>query len=144
MSDNDNIYHICTARGKRSSLKMPGKIDKNELMKHNANKKRNSVSFKFGENNFKELRARFENVEPKKKNDEKNNKFIEDRKKSIKNEFSLVKELLKKQHEEIEEVENEEVIENTNKNLQVGKEYEDSDSNDSKSQKSEDSNKDKD
>ena len=135
MSDNDNIYHICTERGKRSSLKMPGKIDKNELMKHNANKKRNSVSFKFGENNFKELRARFENVEPKKKNDEKNNKFIEDRKKSIKNEFSLVKELLK--NKEIEVInENDEVKENTNKNVHVGKDYVDSDSESQKSDKS--------
>jgi len=107
MSDNDNIYHICTARGKRSSLKMPGKIDKNELMKHNANKKRNSVSFKFGENNFKELRARFENVEPKKKN------------------------------EEIEVInENDEVKENTNKNVHVGKDYVDSDSESQKSDKS--------
>ena len=146
MSDNDNnIYHLCTSRGKRSSLKMPGKLDKNEIMNHNANKKRNSVSFKLGENNqFKELRARFQESEIHKINEEKNNKFNEARKKSIKNEFSLVKELLKKQQEEIEEIENEEVIENTNKNLKVGKEYEDSESNDSKSQNSEDSNKDKD
>ena len=93
---------------------------------------------------IKKIRAKFQKYEPNKVNEEKNNKFIEKRKKSIKNEFSLVKELLKKQQEEIEVVENEEVIENTNKNLQVGKEYEDSDSNDSKSQKSEDSNKDKD
>ena len=134
MSDNDNIYHIYTSRGKRSSLKMPGKIDKNEIM-NNAKKKRNSVSFKFGENNFKELRARFENVEPKKKYDEKNNKFIEDRKKSIKNEFSLVKELLK--NKEIEVInENDEVQENTNKNVQVGKNYVDSDSESEKSDKS--------
>ena len=133
MSDNDNnIYHLCTSRGKRSSLKMPGKLDKNEIMNHNANKKRNSVSFKLGENNFKELRARFENIEPK-KNDEKNNKFIEARKKSIKNEFSLVKELLK--NKEIEVInENDEVKENTNKNVHVGKDYVDSDS---ESQKSE-------
>ena len=108
-------------------------------------KKRNSVSFKLGENNqFKELRARFQESEIHKINEEKNNKFNEARKKSIKNEFSLVKELLKKQQEEIEEIENEEVIQNTNKNLKVGKEYEDSESNDSKSQNSEDSNKDKD
>ena len=135
MSDNDNnIYHLCTSRGKRSSLKMPGKIDKNEIM-NNAKKKRNSVSFKFGENNFKELRARFENVEPQKKNEEKNNKFIEDRKKSIKNEFSLVKELLK--NKEIEVInENDEVQENTNKNVQVGKNYVDSDSESEKSDKS--------
>ena len=135
MSDNDNIYHICTSRGKRSSLKMPGKIDKNEIMNHNAKKKRNSVSFKFGENNFKELRARFENVEPQKKNEEKNNKFIEARKKSIKNEFSLVKELLK--NKEIEVInENDEVKENTNKNVHVGKDYVDSDSESQKSDKS--------
>ncbi len=134
MSDNDNIYHIYTSRGKRSSLKMPGKIDKNEIM-NNAKKKRNSVSFKFGENNFKKLRARFENVEPQKKNEEKNNKFIEDRKKSIKNEFSLVKELLK--NKEIEVInENDEVQENTNKNVQVGKNYVDSDSESEKSDKS--------
>jgi len=140
MSDNDNnIYHLCTSRGKRSSLKMPGKLDKNEIMNHNANKKRNSVSFKLGENNFKELRARFENIEPKKKNDEKNNKFIEARKKSIKNEFSLVKELLK--NKEIEVInENDEVKENTNKNVHVGKDYVDSDS---ESQKSENSNNEK-
>ena len=139
MSDNDNnIYHLCTSRGKRSSLKMPGKLDKNEIMNHNANKKRNSVSFKLGENNFKELRARFENIEPK-KNDEKNNKFIEARKKSIKNEFSLVKELLK--NKEIEVInENDEVKENTNKNVHVGKDYVDSDS---ESQKSENSNNEK-
>ena len=140
MSDNDNnIYHLCTSRGKRSSLKMPGKLDKNEIMNHNANKKRNSVSFKLGENNFKELRARFENIEPKKKNDEKKNKFIEARKKSIKNEFSLVKELLK--NKEIEVInENDEVKENTNKNVHVGKDYVDSDS---ESQKSENSNNEK-
>ena len=140
MSDNDNnIYHLCTSRGKRSSLKMPGKLDKNEIMNHNANKKRNSVSFKLSENNFKELRARFENIEPKKKNDEKNNKFIEARKKSIKNEFSLVKELLK--NKEIEVInENDEVKENTNKNVHVGKDYVDSDS---ESQKSENSNNEK-
>ena len=140
MSDNDNnIYHLCTSRGKRSSLKMPGKLDKNEIMNHNANKKRNSVSFKLGEDNFKELRARFENIEPKKKNDEKNNKFIEARKKSIKNEFSLVKELLK--NKEIEVInENDEVKENTNKNVHVGKDYVDSDS---ESQKSENSNNEK-
>ena len=140
MSDNDNkIYHLCTSRGKRSSLKMPGKLDKNEIMNHNAKKKRNSVSFKFGENNFKELRARFENVEPQKKNEEKNNKFIEDRKKSIKNEFSLVKELLK--NKEVEVInENDEVKENTNKNVHVGKDYVDSDS---ESQKSENSNNEK-
>jgi hypothetical protein len=140
-NDNDNLYNLSSARGKRSSLRIPNSINSNDIFK----KKRNSVSFKFGENfQFKELRARFQETEPNKVNEEKNNKFNEARKKSIKNEFSLVKELLKKQHEEIEEVENEEVIENTNKNLQVGKEYEDSDSNDSKSQKSEDSNKDKD
>ena len=140
-NDNDNLYNLSSARGKRSSLRIPNSINSNDIFK----KKRNSVSFKFGENfQFKELRARFQESEPNKVNEEKNNKFIEARKKSIKNEFSLVKELLKKQQEEIEEVENEEVIENTNKNLQVGKEYEDSDSNDSKSQKSEDSNKDKD
>ncbi len=140
-NDNDNLYNLSSARGKRSSLRIPNSINSNDIFK----KKRNSVSFKFGENfQFKELRARFQETEPNKVNEEKNNKFNEARKKSIKNEFSLVKELLKKQHEEIEEVENEEVIENTNKNLQVGKQYEDSDSNDSKSQKSEDSNKDKD
>ena len=140
MSDNDNnIYHLCTSRGKRSSLKMPGKLDKNEIMNHNANKKRNSVSFKLGENNFKELRARFQETEIHKINEEKNNKFNEARKKSIKNEFSLVKELLK--NKEIEVInENDEVKENTNKNVHVGKDYVDSDS---ESQKSENSNNEK-
>ena len=140
---NDNLYNLSTARGKRSSLKMPNSINPNDIIVNK--KKRNSVSFKLGENNqFKELRARFQETEIHKINEEKNNKFNEARKKSIKNEFSLVKELLKKQKEEIEEIENEEDIENNNKNLKVGKEYEDSESNDSKSQNSEDSNKDKD
>ena len=131
---NDNLYNLSTARGKRSSLKMPNSINPNDIIVNK--KKRNSVSFKLGENNqFKELRARFQETEIHKINEEKNNKFNEARKKSIKNEFSLVKELLK--NKEIEVInENDEVKENTNKNVHVGKDYVDSDSESQKSDKS--------
>ena len=61
---------------------------------------------------------------PKKSNEEEHKKFVETRKKSIKNEFSLVKELMKKNKNIIEEVEDwdEEVKKNTDKNVQIGHE----------------------
>ena len=70
-------------------------------------------------------------MKPKIINPLKKKSFVEKRKQSIKNEFALAKELLKKE-KALDEIENEteEVKENTNKNLQVGKEIEESDSED--------------
>jgi septum formation inhibitor MinC len=134
---------LSPSRPKRSSLKMANMLDPKEIMSYQK-KKRNSVSFQLGGNfKFKELRAKFEDIKPeKKKNPEEKKAFSEARRKSIKNEFALVKEMLKKE-KAIEEVENEteEVKENTDKNLKVGKEYEESEESEKSSQKSENSEK---
>ena len=60
-------------------------------------------------------------IENKKNDNEKDKKFEEARRKSIKNEFSLAKELLKNDKEilEIENEEGDEIKENTNKNVHI-------------------------
>ena len=58
-----------------------------------------------------------------KEEESKHQEFIENRRKSIKNEFSLVKEMLAKNKNIIEEEEeetNDEVKKNTNKNIKIG------------------------
>ena len=139
MSDKDlQTINISPQKPKRSSLKLANLMDPKEIMNY-SKKKRNSVSFQIGGNiKFRELKTKFEGIkkdEEKKKNP---TQFLEARKKSIKNEFALVKELLKKQ-EAIEEIEEEEdVKENTENNMKVGKEYEEKESDsDSKSKSSE-------
>ena len=139
MSDKDlQTINISPQKPKRSSLKLANLMDPKEIMNY-SKKKRNSVSFQIGGNiKFRELKTKFEGIkkdEEKKKNP---TQFLEARKKSIKNEFALVKELLKKQ-EVIEEIEEEEdVKENTENNMKVGKEYEEKESDsDSKSKSSE-------
>ena len=139
MSDKDlQTINISPQKPKRSSLKLANLMDPKEIMNY-SKKKRNSVSFQIGGNiKFRELKTKFEEIkkdEEKKKNP---TQFLEARKKSIKNEFALVKELLKKQ-EAIEEIEEEEdVKENTENNMKVGKEYEEKESDsDSKSKSSE-------
>ena len=139
MSDKDlQTINISPQKPKRSSLKLANLMDPKEIMNY-SKKKRNSVSFQIGGNiKFRELKTKFEEIkkdEGKKKNP---TQFLEARKKSIKNEFALVKELLKKQ-EVIEEIEEEEdVKENTENNMKVGKEYEEKESDsDSKSKSSE-------
>ena len=139
MSDKDlQTINISPQKPKRSSLKLANLMDPKEIMNY-SKKKRNSVSFQIGGNiKFRELKTKFEEIkkdEGKKKNP---TQFLEARKKSIKNEFALVKELLKKQ-EAIEEIEEEEdVKENTENNMKVGKEYEEKESDsDSKSKSSE-------
>ena len=89
---------LSPSRPKRSSLKMANMLDPKEIMSYQK-KKRNSVSFQLGGNfKFKELRAKFEDIKPeKKKNPEEKKAFSEARRKSIKNEFALVKEMLKKE-----------------------------------------------
>ena len=130
---------ISPERPKRSSLKMSNILDPNEILNY-SKKKRNSVSFQLGGNfKYKELRAKFDDIKKEEKNPIQQKKFNEARKKSIKNEFALVKEMLKNKVIEEDESESEEVKENTDKNIKVGKEYENSES-DTQSQKSEESN----
>ena len=130
---------ISPERPKRSSLKMSNILDPNEILNY-SKKKRNSVSFQLGGNfKYKELRAKFDDIKKEEKNPIQQKNFNEARKKSIKNEFALVKEMLKNKVIEEDESESEEVKENTDKNIKVGKEYENSES-DTQSQKSEESN----
>ena len=130
---------ISPERPKRSSLKMSNIMDPNEILNY-SKKKRNSVSFQLGGNfKYKELRAKFDDIKKEEKNPIQQKNFNEARKKSIKNEFALVKEMLKNKVIEEDESESEEVKENTDKNIKVGKEYENSES-DTQSQKSEESN----
>ena len=113
---------------RRSSLKSgdgSNKLDPQNLLKFKG--KRHSVSF--GQSNtfqFKAMKAMFQEShdvdKPKKSTEEEHKKFVESRKKSIKNEFSLVKEMLKKNKNIIEELEDsdEEVKKNTDKNIKIG------------------------
>ena len=119
--------------GRRSSLKSglgdtKNKLDPQNLLKIKGGK-RHSVSF--GQSNtfqFKAMKAMFQEShdleKPKKFNEEEHKQFVENRKKSIKNEFSMVKELMKKNKNIIEEIEDsdEEVKKNTDKNVKIGKE----------------------
>ena len=135
---------------RRSSLKASGtgaKLDPQNLLKIKG--KRHSVSF--GQSNtfqFKAMKAMFQESydadKPKKLNSEEHKKFIESRKKSIKNEFSLVKELMKKNKNIIEEVEDwdEEVKKNTDKNVQIGHENLNEESSSSSSSDNENENND--
>ena len=131
--------------GRRSSLKSyTNKLDPNNLLQ--VKNKRNSVSW--GQSNtfqFKAMKAMFQessDINKDKKDTEEHKQFVETRRKSIKNEFSLVKELMQqKQYIIDEDEENEqsddEVKKNTNKNVQIGKDElnENSNSSDSDSEK---------
>ena len=123
-------------KSRKSSLKThyTSQFNPEELKMKN---KRNSVSW--GQCNtfqFKAMKAMFQESndinKPSKEAEEKHKQFIESRKKSIKNEFSIVKELMKKNKnlmEEEEDDEDEELKENTDKNVKIGKEcIEESDS----------------
>ena len=117
--------------GRRSSLKSynkNNKLDQNNLL--NIKSKRHSVSW--GQSNtfqFKAMKALFQesnDITKDKKDTEEHKQFIESRKKSIKNEFSLVKELMQQKQYIIDEDEeseesDEEVKNNTNKNIKIGK-----------------------
>ena len=101
---------------KRSSLKNSKQMNPNEILAYS--KKRNSVSWKIGSNlNFSEVKAKF-NIENK-EDSEHDKKFKEARRKSIKNEFSLAKELLKNNKEILEIDENEDIKKNTQKNEHI-------------------------
>ena len=118
-------------QGRRSSLKATdtgSKLDPQNILKIKEGK-RHSVSF--GQSNtfqFKAMKAMFleshDADKPKKLTEEEHKKFIESRKKSIKNEFSIVKEMMKSNKNIIEELEDsdEEVKKNTDKNVKIGHE----------------------
>ena len=115
-------------KGRRSSLKTheTNQLESAALKLKN---KRNSVSW--GQSNtyqFKAMKAMLQESndinKPSKENEAKHKQFLESRKKSIKNEFSIVKEMMKNNQNLMEEEddEDEEVKENTDKNIKIGKE----------------------
>ena len=124
--------------GRRSSLKTSDNNTQN-LLKFKD--KRHSVSWgKSDTFQFKQMKATFQeskDVEiPDKEKEVKHKEFVENRRKSIKDEFSIVKEALKKNviEEEDDEETNDEVKKNTDQNIKLGHEAlmeVDSDSNNS-------------
>ena len=112
-------------KGRRSSLKPQ---DSHQLGTLKIKNKRNSVSW--GQSNtfqFKAMKAMFQESheadKPKKQTEEEHRKFVESRKKSIKNEFSIVKEIMKNNGKILEEDEgDDELKKNTDKNVLIGKE----------------------
>ena len=134
MSSNENTANLPQGGNKtkvrRSSLKSGtgNNLDPQNLLKIKQGV-RHSVSF--GQSNtfqFKAMKAMFQESfdanKPKKLCEEEHKKFLDNRKKSIKNEYSLVKELMKNNKNMIEEIEDsdEEVKNNTDKNVKIGHE----------------------
>ena len=111
-------------KGKRSSLKITNDNNKNLL---NIKSKRHSVSWgKSDTFQFKQMKATFQETKEVEGTDKekeiKHKKFDEIRRKSVKDEFSLAKEALKKiiiEEEEDEET-NDEVKKNTDQNIKMG------------------------
>ena len=147
--ENPNNTNQDKPSGRRSSLKASdsgSKLDPQNLLKIKGGK-RHSVSF--GQSNtfqFKAMKAMFQEShdaeKPKKFVEEDHKKFLESRKKSIKNEYSLVKELMKKNKNIIEEEDDsdEEVKKNTDKNVKIGKEALNEDNSSSSSHNSDNEN----
>ena len=128
MSSNNEVKPTKIVAARRSSLKSSdtnAKLDPESLLK--LKNKRNSVSW--GQSNtfqFKAMKAMFQESKevdkPSKETAERHQKFVESRKKSIKNEFSIVKEMMKNKNMIAEEEDSdEEVKKNTDKNIQIGK-----------------------
>ena len=109
---------------KRSSLRnSTNNLNIKEYIIHKP-QKRNSVSWKMGNLNLEKMKTTFENIENKneKEIEEKNKKFKEARRRSVINEFTLVKEMLSKNKIAVEEIEDDdEIKKNTEKNLENGK-----------------------
>ena len=129
---------------RRSSLKTPNNNPQDLLKLKN---KRHSVSWgKSDTFQFKQMKATFQeskDVEiPNKEKETKHKEFVENRRKSIKDEFSLVKEALKKNiiEEEDDEETNDEVKKNTDKNIKLGHEAMNEEDSDSNSEMSEEEN----
>ena len=147
--ENPNNTNQNKPSGRRSSLKASdsgSKLDPQNLLKIKGGK-RHSVSF--GQSNtfqFKAMKAMFQEShdaeKPKKFVEAEHKKFLESRKKSIKNEYSLVKELMKKNKNIIEEEDDsdEEVKKNTDKNVKIGKEALNEDNSSSSSHSSDNEN----
>ena len=116
---------------RRSSLKcrqLVNKLDPDAILKAKPKGKRNSVSWGLSNTfEFKAMKATFQdskdiNKEDNSEQKEKHDKFLATRKASIKNESSLLKEMLKKNAASIIEEENDdEAKANMKKNLQMGK-----------------------
>ena len=114
------------AEARRSSLKAPN--NNQNLLK--LKEKRHSVSWgKSDTFQFKQMKATFQEskdveipLKEKEAKETKHKEFVENRRKSIKDEFSLVKELMKKNiiEEEDDEETNDELKKNTDKNVQLG------------------------
>ena len=111
-------------KGKRTTLKTSENNAKNLLKFKN---KRHSVSWgKSDTFQFKQMKATFQETKdveiPNKEKEVKHKEFVENRRKSIKDEFSLVKEALKKNiiEEEDDEETNDEVKKNTDQNIKLG------------------------
>ena len=126
--------------GRRSSLKTSDNNPQNLI---NVKGKRHSVSWgKSDTFQFKQMKATFQeskDVEIQDKTKEiKHKEFVENRRKSIKDEFSLVKEALKKNiiEEEDDEDTNDEVKKNTDKNIKLGHEAMNEESESSESENS--------
>ena len=107
---------------RRSSLKNTESKPQGALLK--IKEKRNSVSWgKSDTFQFKQMKATFQeskDVDDKEK-ETKHKEFVENRRKSIKDEFALVKEALKKKIiEEDDEETNDELKKNTENNIKLG------------------------
>ena len=152
MSTNNEVKTAKIPANRRSSLKSSdtnAKLDPESLLK--IKNKRNSVSW--GQSNtfqFKAMKAMFQEAKDvgkqSKETVEKHQKFVESRKKSIKNEFSIVKEMMKNKNIIEEEDMDEEVKKNTDKNIQIGHDAlneEESESSSSKSSDNEEENDEK-
>ena len=114
------------SRPKRSSLKYSNPLNSNDILNYNNNsKKRNSVSWNLNAGlAFKGLK--FDNLKEETKTPEsieKKKKFENIRRQSVKNEFSMVKELMKQKQINIDEEisDDEEIKKNTNKNIELAK-----------------------
>ena len=118
---------------KRSSLKMSNCLTKEELQALQKRYKRLSVNWdsSIKSIDLKTIKTSFEKIDKEKvdKDVKAERKFEEARRKSIKNEFTLVKEMMKNKKIDDEElVQDKEISENTKKNLEVGKSGDDSNS----------------
>ena len=129
---------------RRSSLRTHdpnNQLDASSLLK--LKNKRNSVSW--GQSNtfqFKAMKAMFQessDVDKKlsKETEEKHKQFVESRKKSIKNEFSIAKEMMKNKNIIEEDEFDDEVKKNTDKNVKMGKDALDEESESSSSSNNE-------
>ena len=119
-SDQNAKKSVKEAR--RSSLKNSESKPQGALLK--LKEKRNSVSWgKSDTFQFKQMKATFQeskDVDDKEK-ETKHKEFVENRRKSIKDEFALVKEALKKKIiEEDDEETNDELKKNTENNIKLG------------------------